>query len=1117
MASEQLIEYKTLSANIIEKLYDFPSLINISDSSGLNSANVNFIFNNFSYPSTIDEQFIRLNGENPNSFLWTTDATIQNNKLILSVDSSNYVDTCISKFKLSGDFDIECFWKITTSSDADIWNHLFRVAETTQKWGVYRRYDSGDSGNTIYGKENPSETKIGQFVSTLLDSGFRITRTNSVFEYFYHNGTSWISLGTDTHTSLADVYIESHNGVGSTTPALETEVNSITVNSGTIVWDADAVPDLSTLEMVVPGEYSVYLKSLSPTAYWRLDEKTGTIAVDNIAGTYDGTYKNSPTLGVDGLLTEDNNTAVEFDGVDQWVDSVPIIVGSSWTVGAMVKCTSTTQGIAISTKYPSEVKFVMGFGINVATNFWVGFHHGQWYNIDSGIAPVIGQTYHLVGVKDEGTLKIYVDGVLANSGTGYPDNSGTSSGNVQIGKRWDLVDYFPGTIDEVFVLNSTALTASEVETLYEIGKYTKKIAIEVDHWNQANKTAQIWAKLPVISNTRDTPIVLQEIVSSNFSEYITSLNPIAYYRFAETSGTTLVDEMENKPGAYYGSPTFNQTGLVIDDLDPSVYFDVGTSTYANIVSDFNGTKAITLIMHIISDTSSSAMFGSYFGDNTQRIYCIALASTKKFGIFSNGTIIYSDVLYKFNTSYSLAFNFDGVNTRMYVDGVLQSEIYVGDAFAQFSLSHLTVGAYTYSGTLYPQGQKYLDEFVVFNRSLTEDEISTIYQRAKGISYNKNIGVSGSLPAQQVWSDYSGAYHLSKDGTESTPYNLDGTLINIDETNIVDLGIGKGMSFNGSNEYINVDSDTSNELVIVGDLMISTTFKVSSLAATTMILQHSDYGEAEADNVIYSIYVISTGFIRYLHEYGNGANISIDFTGGSPLVIDTEYVIHFFRNTTAKTLTLYLNGVLFQSLSYATNTTGGTDSTLAIGAAKSSSPPGSHFNGSMKNLSISTTERSSNWITSDIENKADQLFFVTSLGLKKIVGEISEIFAMDEWLCRAWLFSDGTLSDEKIVTGNLFELEIPNARAFPHIVTVSPINGDMWQDILTVELDDKIYPTDTETTPYYYKCIVAGTTGLGEPTWTTGIGDQIVDNTVTWELVEQMVQPITHYPVIPEDL
>ena len=49
----------------------------------------------------------------------------------------------------------------------------------------------------------------------------------------------------------------------------------------------------------------------NPTAYWRLGEASGTTAQED-DNLYDGTYQNTPTLGVAGALVTDADTAVTF-------------------------------------------------------------------------------------------------------------------------------------------------------------------------------------------------------------------------------------------------------------------------------------------------------------------------------------------------------------------------------------------------------------------------------------------------------------------------------------------------------------------------------------------------------------------------------------------------------------------------------------------------------------------------------------------------------------------------------------------------------------------------------------------------------------------------------------
>ena len=57
--------------------------------------------------------------------------------------------------------------------------------------------------------------------------------------------------------------------------------------------------------------YREKVVALSPVAYWRLGESSGTTAADE-TGNHDGSYQNVVTLGQPGVLTGDPNTAASF-------------------------------------------------------------------------------------------------------------------------------------------------------------------------------------------------------------------------------------------------------------------------------------------------------------------------------------------------------------------------------------------------------------------------------------------------------------------------------------------------------------------------------------------------------------------------------------------------------------------------------------------------------------------------------------------------------------------------------------------------------------------------------------------------------------------------------------
>ena len=76
----------------------------------------------------------------------------------------------------------------------------------------------------------------------------------------------------------------------------------------------------------------------NPIMYWRLGETCGTIAYDESANHRDATYIHHPCLGLPGAIANDPNTAVGFNGINQYVGWIPTSSYSgAFTVEAWVK------------------------------------------------------------------------------------------------------------------------------------------------------------------------------------------------------------------------------------------------------------------------------------------------------------------------------------------------------------------------------------------------------------------------------------------------------------------------------------------------------------------------------------------------------------------------------------------------------------------------------------------------------------------------------------------------------------------------------------------------------------------------------------------------------------
>lgn len=134
---------------------------------------------------------------------------------------------------------------------------------------------------------------------------------------------------------------------------------------------------------------------------------------------------------------------------------------------------------------------------------------------------------------------------------------------------------------------------------------------------------------------------------------------------------------------------------------------------------------------------------------------------------------------------------------------------------------------------------------------------------------------------------------------------------------------------------------------------------------------------------------------------------------------------------------------------------------------------------------------------------------------QLSGTISESLAANTFIARAYDVADGSLVGAKTFSdSSSFTIDIKTKAKACH-VTVST-DGTIWQPNAVFALNSKVFPSNPVATPYYYKRLAAGTSGATEPTWLIIPGGRCNDGAVTdaWELVERLIQPITHGPLIP---
>jgi hypothetical protein len=234
--------------------------------------------------------------------------------------------------------------------------------------------------------------------------------------------------------------------------------------TGTYVGDLTFTFPVGSFSSLDPLKYRLYHRAMHADGVWQEIAIASTLTNNTI------TFPNIEVFGQFMVVQQsaDNISPVRgnryvFDGVDDYIDfGNPANFNSTneLTLEAWVKMANTSGDQKIITKFGD----VLGDdayalqAINGEPQFLLNFGP-TWVSVDAGITMNINEWYHIVGVYNGATMKIYVNGVEQNSiaQTGAFD---VSASTFKIG-GWAGAQHWNGSMDEVRVWN-TARTQTEI-------------------------------------------------------------------------------------------------------------------------------------------------------------------------------------------------------------------------------------------------------------------------------------------------------------------------------------------------------------------------------------------------------------------------------------------------------------------------------------------------------------------------------------------------------------------------------------------------------------------------------------------------------------------------------
>lgn len=212
----------------------------------------------------------------------------------------------------------------------------------------------------------------------------------------------------------------------------------------------------------------------TPISYWKLDETSGTPAIDAVGGNH-GTYTGGHTLNQSGIPSTGRPSTL-FDGTSGYValgTPASLNLTAAWTLEAWVYLTSTPNGAGIiSEEYPDSgaVLYELGFGIQAGGALLSGGYYtgSAWYTV-VGSALSLNAWHHVACTWNGTTLRLYADGSQVATSTPAAGPVASMNG-LYIGRSHRNVDtrFLPGRIDEAAIY-SAALSAARITAHYDAG------------------------------------------------------------------------------------------------------------------------------------------------------------------------------------------------------------------------------------------------------------------------------------------------------------------------------------------------------------------------------------------------------------------------------------------------------------------------------------------------------------------------------------------------------------------------------------------------------------------------------------------------------------------------
>src|SRR3990167_7539468 len=473
--------------------------------------------------------------------------------------------------------------------------------------------------------------------------------------------------------------------------------------------------------------------------WMRMDDANASTVFDLSTYSYNGTFVGKTAVNFTGYWG--NGSA--YDGTGDYIQlssAITNLSNNTHSLSAWVNSREYSQ--SINMLFSSAVSGSTDERLNVyaTTTGAIAVFDDYSLTFNTGATTIpVNEWHHVAVVYDYPSQSsiIYLDGISIVTDSSFVQAPSTiGATKMKIGARQSNANVFNGTIDEV-ILWERALTSAEVLALYNATSnqyYRNFTGLSVGTYNFTgyivNSTASINETSRTVTITDATPPEDVHLQNPPYNLY-------SAWNFNRDTGTTAwsYDKLDN--GVYNGN-----VAMAVGKYGNATKFD-GTGDFINVTSsyvkNFSG-QAISVSFwvnhtlgvafnndYLFGNRKSSVTTGGlgvYLFGNTNP-YAVSIAIGDEEGEECLAST--STTLSKNNWTH-VAFVFNGTDTTPYINGVQGTRDNCGDVVdfgfvMGISSNDFLIGD-GYDGVDF-NGQ--LDEIMLFNKTLTQEEITEIYQ------------------------------------------------------------------------------------------------------------------------------------------------------------------------------------------------------------------------------------------------------------------------------------------------------------------------------------------------------------------------------------------------------